>query len=266
MSRLQVLVATMHQTDFSLIQKMNIQADVIIANQADEDSVKEYDFGPYHAKMITTTTRGVGANRNIALAAADAEIVLFADDDVIYNDGAFDRILRAFDDLPQADLIAFGVDITKAGTVTREIHHPVKRRHLWNSMSFGAAYLGARRQALIDKKLSFSTLFGGGCIYGSGEDTMFIKDCLQNKLKVYSHSYVLGICASDTSSWFEGYKEKYFFDKGAWTAAAFPKTKLFMKWYFMLRLRKLAQIPLKEQSRQFSAGMRSYPLRQPFAE
>lgn len=266
MGRLQVLVATMHQTDFSLIEKMNIRADVIIANQADYEAVTECSFGPYHAKMITTRTRGVGVNRNIALQAADAEIVLFADDDIRYEDDAFNEVLRAFDALPQADLIAFGADITKNGTVTRQIRHPVKRRHLWNSMQFGAAFLAARRKPVYEKQITFSELFGGGCVFGSGEDTMFLKDCLANKLVLFSHSYVLGSCASDVSSWFEGYREKYFYDKGAWTAAAFPKTKCFMKWYFMLRLRRLSQIPLKKMLHFFNLGLCGYAERRPYSE
>ena len=266
MGRLQVLVATMHQTDFSLIEKMNIRADVIIANQADYEAVSECSFGSYHAKMITTRTRGVGVNRNIALQAADAEIVLFADDDICYKDDAFNEVLRAFDTLPQTDLIAFGADITKNGAVTRQIRHPIRRRHIWNSMAFGAAFLAARRESVCEKKIAFSELFGGGCMFGSGEDTMFLKECLANKLVLFSHSYVLGSCASDVSSWFEGYREKYFYDKGAWTAAAFPKTKFLMKWYFMFRLRKLSQIPFKKMLYYFNLGLCGYAARRPYSE
>ena len=35
MSRVQVLVATMHQKDFSKLQEMNIQTDAVFANQSD---------------------------------------------------------------------------------------------------------------------------------------------------------------------------------------------------------------------------------------
>ena len=33
MITLQILVAAMHQTDFSLVEKMNLQCDAILANQ-----------------------------------------------------------------------------------------------------------------------------------------------------------------------------------------------------------------------------------------
>ena len=41
MKQLQVLVATMHQSDFSLVEKMNITCDAILANQTDHNAVSE---------------------------------------------------------------------------------------------------------------------------------------------------------------------------------------------------------------------------------
>ena len=37
MNHLQILVATMHQTELSLAEKMNIRCSAIIANQADRE-------------------------------------------------------------------------------------------------------------------------------------------------------------------------------------------------------------------------------------
>ena len=73
MKQLQVLVATMHQSDFSLVEKMNITCDAILANQTEYNAVSEqvYPFGT--VRMISTDTRGVGINRNTALDAAEAE-------------------------------------------------------------------------------------------------------------------------------------------------------------------------------------------------
>lgn len=266
MSKLQVLVATMHQTDFSLVEKMNIHANVIIANQADEESVREMQFEGFTAKMITTKTRGVGINRNIALQAADAEIVLFADDDIVYRDDAFQQIEGAFCDLPKADLITFSADFTKNGKVYLQRRNPTKQCRVWNSMQFGAAFLAARRQTIAEKRLEFSTLFGGGCIYGSGEDSLFLRDCLKHGLRLYSHDFVIGSCAKDESTWFTGYNEKFFYDKGAWLAAAFPKSHFLLKWYFLLRHKHVTELSLSEMRHQMNRGIRGYRTRIPYSE
>ena len=117
MKQLQVLVATMHQSDFSLVEKMNIACDAILANQTDHNAVSEqvYPFGT--VRMISTDTRGVGINRNTALDAAEAEFVLFADDDVTYADGMPERLLSEFAAHPDADVLIFGIDYTKNGVV-----------------------------------------------------------------------------------------------------------------------------------------------------
>jgi hypothetical protein len=106
--KLQVLVATMQQKDFSLPVKMNIRCDAIIANQAGGEKIvkQQTEYGAW--KMITTPTRGVGLNRNIALMASEADVVLFADDDMAYRDEMPEVVCRAFEELPQADVLIFG--------------------------------------------------------------------------------------------------------------------------------------------------------------
>ena len=81
-------------------------------------------------------------------------------------------------------------------------------------MRFGACRMAVRRQALVDNNITFSQCFGGGCEFSSGEDSLFLKSCFDAGLKVYSHSYVLGTCCKDSSTWFVGHNEKYFYDKG----------------------------------------------------
>jgi len=255
MSNLQVLVAAMKQDDLSLADKMNIKCDAIIANQHDNDSVMEKTTQYGRVKMITTPTRGVGLNRNIALMASDADIVLTADEDLIYYDDAFEGVVNAFETLPGADVILFGLDMTKNGEIFEKRRHPVKRLKLRNSMKFGGARIAIRREAVLKHKLNFSQLFGGGCIYSSGEDSLFIRDCFKAGLRVYSHSLVLGKCAKDTSSWFTGFNEKLIYDKGAWIACAFPKAKHFIKWYFVWRFSKKSGFSAAKTAKLINKGI-----------
>ena len=89
---------------------MNIRSNVVFANQADRTSFEQVDFDGFSAKMITTTTRGVGKNRNLALTYADAEICLFADDDVKYVDNVEELVVGEFEKHKKADVFIFHLD------------------------------------------------------------------------------------------------------------------------------------------------------------
>ena len=57
MSRVQVLVATMHQKDFSKLQEMNIQTDAVFANQSDTDRTDIRNDGGFTAHDNHLDTR-----------------------------------------------------------------------------------------------------------------------------------------------------------------------------------------------------------------
>lgn len=252
---LEVLVATISQDDFSLVKSMNISSNVIFANQNNMNKYEEYEFKGYKAKLISTSTKGVGKNRNIAILYSSADILLFADDDVCYNDGYKEAVIKAFEKWPKADAIAFGLDLTKNNKIVSKRRNKNGRVYLWNSLRFGTCVLAIRRTSLQKYNIKFSELYGGGSIYSSGEDSLFIVDLLRKGGKLYASEYVLGTCSTDESTWFTGYHEKFFYDKGAWIACAFPKCKNFLKYYFLLRFSKLTTISWKRRLKLLNQGM-----------
>ena len=255
---IEVLVATMGQKDCSLAEKMNIKTSAVIANQCGRWDYEEADGG--RIRMISTDTKGVGINRNLTLQHAKADILLFADDDVTYYDGTLQGVKDAFLQFPDADVIFFGLDMTRNGEVFDKRRNKSRRIHLWNSLRYGAARMAIRREALLKHRLSFTVLFGGGCPYSSGEDTILIRDCFRAGLHVYAHDYVLGACAKDSSTWFAGYNEKYFFDRGAMVACAFPRAKHLLKWHFAIKSSRKTGIPVKTILKQMNRGIRAFPV------
>lgn len=238
MNRLEVLVATMRQEDLSLVDKMNIGCSAVIANQHDRNEITVTQREGGSVKMITTATRGVGLNRNIALMASTAELLLFADDDVTYYEADLQGVCKAFDELPEADVIMFSVDNSRGGEVYESVHMPVKKLHWWNSMRYPTYVVAIRRSAALKHNITFNQLFGGGCPYGCGEDSLFIMECFKKHLRVYSHSYVLGVSSKDSSTWFSGYNNKYFHDKGVLFSFLFSKIKWIMIPLFAVRMKR----------------------------
>lgn len=254
--RLQVLAVTMHREDLSIAEQMNIRCDAVVANQADreEDISCDTDHGTW--RMITTATRGVGRNRNIGLEAADGDILLLSDDDVTYRDDMPTQVLKAFADSPQADVIIFGMDMVRDGQVFETRSEPFRRVCLWNAMKYGTYRIALRREALQRTNIRFHESFGGGCPFSAGEDSLFIKSCLDNGLHIYAHPYVLGSCCKDQSSWFVGFNDKYFYDKGVLVRHLFPRTAYLMALYFAVRFKRETNVGVWRRLRLVYAGVR----------
>ena len=264
--RLQVLAVTMHREDLAIAEQMNIRCDGLIANQADREETITCDTPHGRWRMITTATRGVGRNRNVGLDAADGDILLLSDDDVVYRDEMPTEVLKAFGDCPQADVIIFGMDMVRDGQVFETRSEPHRRVRIWNAMKYGTYRIAIRREALLRTNIRFHESFGGGCPFSAGEDSLFIKSCLDNGLRIYTHPYVLGTCCKDRSSWFVGYNDKYFYDKGVLVRHLFPRTAYLMALYFAVRFKRDTHVGVWRRLRLVYAGVRGGKQMIPYSE
>lgn len=239
--RLEVLVSTMNQTNHHLLEKMNIQSDAIVVNQCDHSSAEKFYYEGNMIKWISMPNRGVGLSRNTCLMNSTADIVLFADDDITYQDGYAEEVLAAFERNREADVICFNIKLKNSSKNIggHRDNKTGKRLYAFNSMRYGATLIAARRKALLRERISFSLLFGGGAEFSSGEDSIFIKDCLNAKLKLYSHTYCLGVVDDSRSSWYRGIDDKFFIDRGMLYAMIFPRMKYVIQFYYANRLARL---------------------------
>lgn len=257
MSRLEILVATMYQGDLSKTKEMNIDCDVIFANQSDSYSYMEEKISMGVAKMITTRERGVGRNRNLLLSMAQNEICLLSDDDVVYVDNCKDIILNAFNELPHADIIIFNIE-TLGDKVNRRINTKIKKVNIFNFMNYGAVRIAFRRDNILRKNLWFSLKFGGGATYGAGEDSLFLREALQKKLNIYTYPSKIAVVKQTESTWFKGYNSKFFFDKGAFCEAAFQNLKYLVIIYYAWRFKGLADSTFLSNIREMINGMKGF--------
>ena len=252
MARLEVLCVTMHQTDFSKLQQMNIHSDVFFANQADK------------ARMLTTDTRGVGINRNMTLQYAQGDICLFADDDVTYCDDMEQKVVSEFDAYPDADVIIFHLD---AGEKRKQISYSATKKCKGAfRMPWGAVRIAFRRSSWKKANVWFTTLFGGGCIFPSGEDSMWLREAKKKGLTFYVSKETIGMVDMEESSWFTGYDEKFFFGKGACCAAMYGKSAGLWSLYYLLRYRNAGTLSTSEKKKWMKLGRQGYEQMRPFAQ
>lgn len=239
--KIEVLVATMNQSDFSLYDKMNLKTDAVFANQSDKYEYKEFSNKKSKMRMITTMTRGVGKNRNIALMYSDADICLLADDDVRYVDNYDSIIENAFSEIPEADIIIFNIETIGDNETSRRVNKKIKKIHMFNVLNYGAPRVAIRKASLSKKNIWFSLLYGGGAVYSSGEDSLFLTEAIRKKMRIYAYPCKIADVNQETSTWFKGYTQKYFEDKGVWFANAFPNLKYLLSVYYSFRLKRYTQ-------------------------
>lgn len=237
MGKVEILCATMHQKDFSKIKEMNINCDVVFANQADDNRYEECEFNGHKAKMITTSTRGVGINRNLALTYASAEYCILADDDVVYDDDMKERVLAEFENHPDADVMIFHFNSDSNVRVLKK-YPKTKRWPAYRGLPFGGIRIAFRLDCVKKANVWFTTLFGGGATFPSGEDSIFLAALRKAGLRIYVSKETIGTVSYGTSSWFSGFNEEFYYGKGAFFQAARPKLKYFWMTYSAIKTHK----------------------------
>ena len=248
------LVVTIQQTDHSLLDNMNIQTDAVVGNQCGRNAVEEWERDGHRILFISSSQRGVGTNRNQVLLHADADICVLADDDMTFLDGYAHKVEEWFQKLPKADMLVFNL----MGGKKRFVNTRVRRIHRFNYGKYGAARLALRTRPVRFSGVMFHTMFGGGCEYSCGEDSLFLRDCLKKGLKIYAVPDAIASIEDGNSTWFSSYNAKYFFDKGVWYYAMNKRLCRLMALCNCLRHRKrYAEFGWHKAYRQMVKGMRS---------
>lgn len=207
----EMLIATMHQpeSDYSLLEKMNIQSDAIVCNQCERFSFKEFSWHGHNIKWYDFNEKGVGINRNNALMRATGDIIVFCDDDMTYEDGYPAKLVDGFDRNPQADVLIFNIEGRGKN------NSPSKVTKL-NYLRYGAARIAAKREEIISNGILFNLCFGGGTEHQHGEDNIFLCDCLNKGLRVFTYPVLIARLNADRpSTWRKDFDTKYFKDQAA---------------------------------------------------
>ena len=257
MTEFEILCVTMNQTSFDKIKEMNIHSDVVFANQSNTTEFEQLQFEGKTAKMITTATRGTGINRNSALMYANAEICMFADDDLVYIDDMEEKIVNEFRAHPDADVIIFNLDTDDEKRILKKYYQTKKCGKL-TPMPWGAPRVAFRLESIRKANIWFTTLFGGGCIFPSGEDSMWLNDAKRKGLTFYVSKETIGTVSFDQSTWFSGYNEKFFYAKGVYYQAVHRRTFSLWMLYFCFRTRRLSDMALRDKIKWMKHGRVGY--------
>lgn len=130
--------------------------------------------------IFRSATKGLAVNRNIALSKASAPILLISDDDVDYYEDGLNAVISAFHDNTEADIITFCYK-----SIHSSKNYPSRSCCLEKKPKgyyVSSIEIAFRRHA-VQKKIWFNENFGIGASFPSGEEDIFLKDCLDKGLK-----------------------------------------------------------------------------------
>lgn len=215
MDNVQILISTMNNcgNEISLLNKMNIQTGVLVINQCDLSGKRNFEYRDNHVCWIDSCDKGLSKSRNLALTNASSEIGVLADDDLIYCNDYVIKIQNSFKKLPHADIIAFQVR-----GIEREFkkYYPMPRKiNYFTSMKISSVQIAFKLSSIRKNNILFDDMFGAGAKFYMGEENIFLFDCLRKGLNIYYVPEVIANLHIGDSSWFSGFNERYFHDKGA---------------------------------------------------
>lgn len=232
----QLLISAVDAQVNELLSHMKLESDAVLVNQCDIDSDTDIEFDGHRVRVISQSIRGVGNSRNAALNNSTADICLFSDEDIVYASGYKQMVLSAFEAHPEASVITFNFQVDeRRRTYFNEAAHEIR----WNNYGRYPAYaIAIRRQDILEQNIQYSALFGGGAKYSNGEDSLFLHDCLNKGLGMWAETAILGHEEYRESTWFKGYTDKFFFDRGVLYHFLYGKAAMLLGARFLAKNRK----------------------------
>ncbi|MDE5840578.1 MAG: glycosyltransferase [Muribaculaceae bacterium] len=154
--------------------------EYLVSWQTDDNTSLPVQLERKDFKIITSDTKGLAVNRNIALSHATAPFLLISDDDTDYTEDNLNAVLKGFRDYPDADILAFRFESKSVNKIYPDYVCPLDtppKGYFISSIEI------AFRKNSVKGKVWFNEYFGVGALFRSGEEDIFIKDCLDLGMK-----------------------------------------------------------------------------------
>lgn len=211
----ELLISAVNADPRQLIEKMGVSSDAVLINQSGKEAYEEIPVKNGVVRVFSFDEKGVGKSRNRAIEKSEGEILVFADDDIEYEENYADLIVREFEAHPEAEGLFFNVKVCPERRTY--YNEDFGRVRIYNAGRYPAYSIAIKKSVLERAQIRYSLLFGGGAKYSCGEDSLFISDCIRAGIRMYRTTVCIGKEVPRTngeSTWFKGYNEKFFFDRG----------------------------------------------------
>lgn len=205
-----VIISCMGEKDFSIIQRTNVQSDVVVVNQCDRNEINKFKFlasngHEYNATYINTTERGLSRSRNMAMKNAPMDsICLICDDDEVLFKDVEAKILKTYSEIKDASVITFKIE-----NLNKVYPSKIKKIGYVDILKTSSVQISFRKDKISAHGIIFDEKLGAGTGNGGGEENKFLLDCRRVGLKLFYYPKTIATLLPSESSWFKGYDKKY---------------------------------------------------------
>ena len=212
--KIELLVSCMNQTAENTLKTCDARSDVLIINQTSFEKVVEFKFKDrnsveHSCKYICTKDRGLSNSRNLAINEASGDVLLFVDDDEEMAVDYVEKISKAFNLHPDADVITFALNYSGKKFPTQE-----KKIGYFGALKSCSPQIAIKRSVILKNNIRFDPTMGSGTGNGGGEENKFLFDCLRKKLKIYYVPETIATIHDGESKWFSSFDKNYFLNRG----------------------------------------------------
>ncbi|MRI84621.1 glycosyltransferase [Aerococcaceae bacterium WS4759] len=235
---IQIIVSTINNSIENLDKSLLEFENLIVVNQKpnkEDNSVIRKSIN--NIEWVDIDQKGLSKSRNFGLLQANSELIYLTDDDVILGKDFKEIVISSFLKNNEADILAFQVN----GINKKYKNYPEKKLRIGylKSLKLSSVQLVIKTEFIKKNNLLYDELFGAGSLYKMGEENIFLFDSLKKKANIkYIPLEIAQVYIGD-SSWFSGYDEKYFFDRGAIFFRMFGSVAYLYSFIFCFRKKKL---------------------------
>ncbi len=262
-SDIEILIATMNRDDLAFLEVMFSKTDVtkyniLIVNQTTTE--KQLHTTSHTIKVINVLEKGLSKSRNLALQHATKKLLVFTDDDVVFEANFDTTILKAFTDHPYFDGFRFQYVNSQSNLAKKYPSTFQSQLSTLEILNTSTVELVFKHNSLTNAMLHFDENFGLGARFCMGEEAIFLSEAVANGLKIGFVPQTLLTHPQPTTSQKVPVLERYFHQSAVFYRI-FGKMYLFwvaLKLLFDLKQGKIAFKAIPKVVSQALKGKKAY--------
>ena len=182
-NNLEILISTTGKNDIDFIKRIFLKNNfdnipILIVNQ----SLKPLKSIRKNIRVINSDKKGISNSRNLAIHNSSKTYCLFGDDDIEYKKGFYELVLEEFLQNKNADVITFMME-DNDGNLFKDYSN-ISTHNKRSIREVNSVVIAFKRDIIIKNNIMFDPLFGLGGTFKTGDEYIFLRNCLNKNLNL----------------------------------------------------------------------------------